>query len=418
MIDFEQDELSIQSPVARIKVMGVGGAGGNTVNHMISSKYENVEFIVVNTDVQALRNSQASVKLQIGSKSTRGLGAGANPEIGKKAAEEDLEKICNFLKESDIVFLTAGLGGGTGSGALPVIAKAAKEVGVLCVAVVTKPFLFEGKKRMKTAESALENLKNSIDTLIVIPNQKLLDIADHKVSLIDAFGMINEVTHQFVKSVADIILKPGHINVDFADICTIMRDMGLAVMGTGVASGPDRAQKAALQAISSPLLENADIHDAKAVLLNITGSSKLGLHEVHSAASIIYQTAQDAEIIMGSVIDESMGDDVLVTIIATGIGNDARSSVNRNVVKFSEDIIPTPQIQTSSKSLEENIEVEESKKQEVQPAELDPLNEINPNDIEVPTFLRNMKKESLNTKIKPGDFDVDKISDEDTNDKF
>jgi len=319
ILEFEQDYLTNQDPVARVKVIGVGGAGGNTVNHMISAEYENVEFIALNTDAQSLKLSKAPIRIQIGARSAKGLGAGANPEKGKVAAEEDIEKLAECVKGANIVFITAGLGGGTGSGAAPVVARILREMGILSVAVVTKPFAFEGKRRMTIANQALENLKKEVDTLIVIPNQRLLDVADTKVSLINAFGMINDVIHQFVKSIADIISRPGHINVDFADVCTIMRNRGLAVMGTGRASGPERAQQAAMQAISSPLLENASIKGARAVLLNITGSSDLGLHEVHSAASIVYDQAEDANIIMGSVVDDSMGDEVQVTIIATGV---------------------------------------------------------------------------------------------------
>jgi len=320
MITFDKESVTPNTQIARIKVVGVGGAGGNTVNHMINSHYDRAEFIVANTDAQALAISQASERLQLGKTLTRGLGAGANPDVGRKAAEEDLENVLEHLQDADIVFLVAGFGGGTGSGATPVIAKALKELDILNVAVVTKPFAFEGKKSMRVAREAIEQLSEQIDTLVVIPNERLLNVTNAKVSMLDAFGMVNEVIYQFVRSIADIIAQPGHINVDFADVCTIMRGMGKAVMGTGRATGVDRAQKAAAQAIESPLLEDTNIEGARAILLNITGGTSLGLHELHAAASAVHDTvAEDANIIMGSVIDESMGDEVAVTIIATGI---------------------------------------------------------------------------------------------------
>ncbi len=378
MIDFENEYL-MQNSGARVKVVGIGGAGCNMVNQMIKAQYENVEFVVLNTDAQSLRVSDSPFKIQIGTRSTRGLGAGANPEVGKRAAEEDLDKIIDFLKDSDIVFLTAGLGGGTGSGAIPVIARAVREMGALCVAVVTKPFTFEGKRRTSIANGALDVLKKEVDTLIVVPNQKLLDITDQKVTYTEAFGMINNILHQFVRSISDIISRPGHINVDFSDVCTIMRNMGLAVMGTGCASGPERAQEAAIQALSSPLLENASIHGARAVLLNITGSSKLGLHEVHSAASMIYDIAPDANIIMGTVIDEAMGDDVLVTIIATGIEGHQGS-------KESMELRPA----TQPMQAESMKPSHESTKHF--------SHDIDPQDLEIPTYLRRARENELRQK--------------------
>jgi cell division protein FtsZ len=318
MIDFERQSDN-RMALARIKVLGVGGGGSNMVNKMIDSGYDTIDFIVANTDAQALNVSRAPHKIQLGIKSTKGLGAGANPEVGRRAAEEDIDSIVRAVKDADVVFLTAGLGGGTGSGALPIIAKALKEKDILCVAVVTKPFIFEGKRRMKVAQEALELLKEQVDSLIVIPNQKLIEVVDQKVSLVNAFNMINGILNQFIKSIADIIAKPGHINVDFADIKTIMKQRGYAVIGTGRASGEDRAIKAARQAVTSPLLDNASISGARGVLLNISGNSNLGLQEVGAAAQIIYEQAhEDASIIMGSVIDEALGDEVSVTVIATG----------------------------------------------------------------------------------------------------
>lgn len=318
MIEFDSAELARENS-AKIKVLGVGGAGGNTVNSIIESGYQGIEYLVVNTDAQALENSKAPTKIRLGARSAKGLGAGANPEAGKRAAEETLNEIMEQLEDADIVFLTAGLGGGTGSGALPVIARALKERGILCIAVVTRPFNFEGKKRAAIAEAAIQQLKKDVDTLIVIPNQNLLNVVDASTSMIDAFNMINAVLGQAVKSISDIIAKPGHINVDFADVRAIMKDRGLAIMGAARACGEDRALEATLAAISSPLLENMNIKGSQSVLLNITGSKNLSLHEISQAASIIYEQADaDAQIILGSVIDESLGDDVLVTVIATG----------------------------------------------------------------------------------------------------
>lgn len=319
MIEFEQDQHDRAIPVATIKVIGVGGAGGNTINSIIDSGYQGIECIAANTDAQALEISKAQTKVQIGVKSTKGLGTGANPEVGRRAAEEDLDKIMEVVDDADIVFLTGGMGGGTGSGALPVIARALREKNILSIAIVTKPFTFEGKRRARLADDAIAELEKEIDTLIVIPNQKLLDVVDEHVSMIDAFAMINDVLSQSVRSITDIITKHGYINVDFSDVRAIMKDRGLAVMGTGRSSGEGRAGMAAIEAISSPLLENMSVKGAHGVLLNITGGKSLGLHEISQAASIVYEQAhEDANIILGSVIDESLGDDVIVTIIATG----------------------------------------------------------------------------------------------------
>lgn len=319
MITFDQDERDQDLSLASIKVVGIGGAGGNTINCMVDSNFKGVEFVAINTDAQALKNSKAHHAIQIGQKSTKGLGAGANPDVGKRSAEEDIDKVLDALQDADIVFVSGGMGGGTGSGALPVIVKALKEKGILTIVVVTKPFAFEGKKRSRVADEAIEVVKKYADTLLVIPNQKLLDLVDDKVSMIDGFEMINEVLNHSVRGISDIITRAGHINVDFADVKEIMKDKGLAVMGTARASGEGRAKKATLQAISSPLLENMNIAGARGVLLNITGGPDLGLHEISQAASIIYEQAdQDANIILGSVIDRDMKDEVSVTIIATG----------------------------------------------------------------------------------------------------
>jgi cell division protein FtsZ len=325
MIELAQEERDAQHiPIAVIKVVGVGGAGGNAINAMSESSYKDVDFIAVNTDAQALTLSKAHTTLQIGQKSTKGLGAGANPEVGKRAAEEDLDKVLSELHDADIVFLVGGTGGGTGSGALPVIVKALKEKGILTIAIVTKPFVFEGRRRLKVADAAIDQIREHADTLIVVPNQKLLDVVDDQVSMIEGFAMINDVLNQSVKGVSDIITRAGHINVDFADVREVMRDQGLAVMGTGKASGEGRARRAVIDAISSPLLENMSIAGARGVLLNISGSSSLGLHEISDAASVIYDQAdENANIILGSVIDESLGEEVSVTVIATGFNKHA-----------------------------------------------------------------------------------------------
>lgn len=318
-------------PIVSIKVIGVGGAGGNAVKRIIESGIHNIECIVVNTDAQALELSTVPTKIQIGVKSAKGLGTGANPELGKRAAEEDLDKILQAVGNAEIVFLAAGMGGGTGSGAVPVIARALREKGILTIAIITKPFIFEGKRRMMVAQEAAEVVRKSVDTLIVMPNQNLLQVADKKVSMIDAFAMINDVLTQSVKGISDIITNPGHINVDCADVRAIMKDQGLAIMGTGkVKAGSGNGRDAALQAITSPLLENMSIEGAHSVLLNVTGGKNLGLHDISDAASVVYEQAhEDANIIIGSVIDESMGDEISVTIIATGF-KDAKKEVAKN----------------------------------------------------------------------------------------
>lgn len=305
---------------ACLKVLGIGGAGGNAVNSMFeSNEFSAVEFIVANTDAQALNLSAVPTKIHMGTKITKGLGAGSNPDTGRRAAEEDIDDIVTHLAGTDILFLTAGFGGGTGTGGLPVIASAAKELGILTVAIVTKPFLFEGKRRQRFAEEAIKSIKDKVDTLIVVPNQRLLEIADPKISMIDAFALSNSILKNAVKGIADILMKSGHINVDFADIKAIMKDMGMALMGTGVATGEDRARHAALNAINSPLLDNISIRGAKGVLINITGNRNLGLQEVNDAAMLVYElVSEDANIILGSVIDERVGDEVVVTVIATG----------------------------------------------------------------------------------------------------
>src|ERR1041384_5462024 len=309
---------------ARIKVIGIGGGGSNAVNRMIEAGIEGIEFLVANTDLQALKRSRAPIKIQLGSRLTKGLGAGANPTIGREAALEDTEKIIEVLEGADMVFVTTGLGGGTGTGAAPIIASLATELNALTVAVVTKPFHFEGKRRMAQGDQGLRELRECVDTVITIPNERLLHTADPKMSLQDAFKMADDVLRQAVQGISDLITVPGLINLDFADVKAIMQGMGLALMGAGRASGENRAINATQQAISSPLLEEASIQGAKGVLINITGGTDLKLYEVNEAASIIREAAdEDANIIFGAVIDEEMQDEIKITAIATGFDRES-----------------------------------------------------------------------------------------------
>jgi cell division protein FtsZ len=304
---------------ANIKVLGVGGDGSNAVNRMIAAGLDGVDFLVANTDVQALKQSKAAVKIQIGAKLTKGLGAGANPDIGKQAALEDTEKILESLEGADMVFVTTGLGGGTGTGAAPVVASLAAELGALTVAVVTKPFAFEGRKRLAQAERGLADLKECVDTVITIPNERLLATLERGTSLFDAFRIADDILRQAVQGISDLIIVPGLINLDFADVKTVMSGMGMALMGTGSAKGDNRAVEAAKKAISSRLLEDGSIQGARGVLINITGGPDLLLHEVSEASSIIHDGADpEANIIFGAVLDERMKDEIKITVIATG----------------------------------------------------------------------------------------------------
>lgn len=314
---FELEDYELEQ-FAAIKVVGVGGGGNNAVNRMISAGLQGVDFITVNTDAQALRLSRAEQKIQIGVKLTKGLGAGANPDTGKKAAEENKEDLARTLKGADMVFVTAGMGGGTGTGAAPIVAEVAKEIGALTVGVVTRPFTFEGRKRAEQAEAGINELRSKVDTLIIIPNDRLLQVADNKTSITEAFRIADDVLRQGVQGISDLIAVPGLINLDFADVKTIMLNTGSALMGIGRASGEKRASEAAKMAISSPLLETS-IEGARGVLLNITGGANLGLFEVNEAAEIIASAADpDANIIFGAVIDECLQDEIRVTVIATG----------------------------------------------------------------------------------------------------
>ncbi|HUU50166.1 MAG TPA: cell division protein FtsZ [Nitrospinota bacterium] len=377
MFEFVEDiDLS-----AKIKVIGVGGGGGNAVNTMIASRLEGVDFVIANTDMQALEASLATHKLQLGKEITKGLGAGANPEIGRKAALEDTDKIADIIGEADMVFITAGMGGGTGTGGAPIIAKIARDKGALAVAVVTKPFLFEGKKRALQAEDGIKELKESVDTLITIPNQRLLNVVGKQTSLRDAFRIADDILKQAVRGISDLITVPGLINLDFADVRTIMSEMGMALMGAGVARGESRAVEAAQRAVSSPLLEESSIEGARGVLINITGGNDLSLYEVNEAATIIYESAhEDAHIIFGSVLDESMGEEVRVTVIATGFNiqdeKKEESSVRRlKAVAGGDDIeIPTHIRQNRKKEPNVKIALETSY--------------LDDRELDVPTFLR------------------------------
>jgi cell division protein FtsZ len=327
---FELEEV-VQA--AKIKVIGLGGGGGNAVSRMLAADFIGVEFIVANTDVQALRASPAPVKIQLGSKLTQGLGAGSNPEVGRDAALEDPEAITRLLAGADMVFITAGLGGGTGTGSAPVVASLAKDLGILTVAVVTRPFTFEGKKRLVQAEAGLEALRGVVDTLIAIPNQRLLAVVDRGTPLLEAFKVADTVLQQAVQGISDLILVPGLVNLDFADVRTIMSGMGMAMMGTGVGRGENRAVDAAQKAIASPLLDDTSIDGARGILINFTGGPDLSIHELEEAARLVQEAAhEEANIIFGAVIDPSLSDEVRMTVIATGFAERKQESSPSKVV--------------------------------------------------------------------------------------
>ncbi|WP_226665830.1 cell division protein FtsZ [Metabacillus litoralis] len=369
--------------LATIKVIGVGGGGNNAVNRMIEHGVQGVEFIAVNTDAQALNLSKAEVKMQIGSKLTRGLGAGANPEVGKKAAEESREQLEEALRGADMVFVTAGMGGGTGTGAAPVIAQIAKDLGALTVGVVTRPFTFEGRKRQMQAAGGISAMKESVDTLIVIPNDRLLEIVDKNTPMLEAFREADNVLRQGVQGISDLIATPGLINLDFADVKTIMSNKGSALMGIGVATGENRASEAAKKAISSPLLEKS-IDGAQGVLMNITGGMNLSLYEVQEAADIV-ATASDQEVnmIFGSVINENLKDEIIVTVIATGFAEQDTNPLKQQPRQFS----GTANTVTKTAPKREN-------KREEMPQET-PRNNVqqqSDDTLDIPTFLRNRNK--------------------------
>jgi cell division protein FtsZ len=319
--------IDTQQPEAIIKVIGVGGCGGNAVDHMINNGVSGVEFIAMNTDAQALKRNLAKTSLQLGPDVTKGLGAGANPEVGRQAAIEDRERIAELIQGADMLFVTAGMGGGTGTGGAPIVAEIAREMGVLTVAVVTRPFMFEGTKRIKAAEAGINALKDHVDSLIIIPNDRLLEVLGEDVGYEEAFGASNDVLNGAVAGIAEVINCPGLVNVDFADVRTVMSENGMAMMGSALASGADRAQVAAERAVASPLLEDINLSGARGVLVNITASHSLKLKEVHEVMNTIRSfTAEDATVIFGSVIDEAIGDALRVTIVATGLGGAAARS--------------------------------------------------------------------------------------------
>jgi cell division protein FtsZ len=372
---------------AKIKVIGVGGGGGNAINRMIAAEVKGVDFLVANTDAQALQSSNAPLKIQLGTKLTKGLGSGGNPEVGRRAALEDTEKIIEALEGADMVFVTTGLGGGTGTGGAPIVASLARELGALTVAVVTKPFAFEGKRRMMQAEQGLAELSQGVDTVICIPNERLMQFVDKGTSFFEAFRIADDILRQGVQGISDIITITGIINRDFADIKTIMEGMGYAVMGTAVASGENRAVEATNLAIASPLLEDASINGAYGILLNITGSNKLTLYEVHEASTIVQKAAaENANIIFGAVHDESMGDAVKVTVIATGIKSE------RMGIKP----LTTPSV--GIRTAQQIVKNHEARKEKL-PVEVPPPitvtteNNNEEEDLDKPTFLRRRKEE-------------------------
>jgi cell division protein FtsZ len=368
--------------LATIKVIGVGGGGNNAVNRMIEHGVQGVEFIAVNTDAQALNLSKAEVKMQIGSKLTRGLGAGANPEVGKKAAEESREQIEEALSGADMVFVTAGMGGGTGTGAAPVIAQIAKDLGALTVGVVTRPFTFEGRKRAMQAANGISATKESVDTLIVIPNDRLLEIVDKNTPMLEAFREADNVLRQGVQGISDLIAVPGLINLDFADVKTIMSNKGSALMGIGVATGESRAAEAAKKAISSPLLETS-IDGAQGVLMNITGGMNLSLYEVQEAADIVASASdQEVNMIFGSVINENLKDEIIVTVIATGFAEQDVNPLKQQPRQFG----------TSNSSTKTPPKREVKREEIVQ--ETSSRNNVQQSDdaLDIPTFLRNRNK--------------------------
>ncbi|HBH86979.1 MAG TPA: cell division protein FtsZ [Syntrophaceae bacterium] len=366
---------------AKIKVIGIGGAGGNAVNTMISCNLQGVDFIAANTDAQALGASVAPIKIQIGADVTKGLGAGSDPDVGRRSAIETKDILKNNLEGADMVFITAGLGGGTGTGGAPIVAEISKEMQVLTVAVVTKPFLFEGRKRNLQAEEGIEELRKIVDTLIIVPNQRLLSLGGKNISLLDAFKKADDILYHAVKGISDLIMVPGLINLDFADVKTIMSDMGMALMGTGVSSGDNRAVEAAQRAISSPLLEDNTIQGAHGILLNITGGPDMTLYEINEASSLVQSEAhEDANIIFGTVVDENMGDEIRITVIATGFETEKNKQVMKNIPRMGShkrEDLSMPAYLRQEKPIE-NVNV----------VKLGMVDDIDHMDLEIPTFLR------------------------------
>ena len=378
MLNFDVETCGL----AQIKVIGAGGGGNNAVNRMIEAQLKGVEFIAVNTDKQALLTSKAEYKIQIGEKLTKGLGAGANPEVGKRAAEESKDEIIKVLQGADMVFVTAGMGGGTGTGSAPVVAQLAKEMGILTVGVVTKPFVFEGKVRMKNAESGIAELKSKVDTLITIPNDRLLQIVQKNTSMLEAFSIADDVLKQGIQSISDLIAVPGLINLDFADVTSVMKEQGLAHMGLGNATGENRAIEAAREAIQSPLLETS-IRGAKGVLLNITGGPNLGLLEINEASTLVQESCDpEANIIFGASIREDLGEEIMITVIATGFDEEKHMGfeLNQRPSVQSRPTLNTTPTKPSQPEVKEEVAVavEEPKK----------ATTTIEDDMEIPTFLR------------------------------
>lgn len=377
MLEFDMDTEQF----AQIKVVGVGGGGNNAVNRMIEASLKGIQFIAINTDKQALYNSKAEYKIQIGEKLTRGLGAGANPEIGSKAAEESRDDVYQALQGADMVFVTAGMGGGTGTGAAPIVAQIAKEMGILTVGVVTKPFTFEGRRRMMHADKGIEELRKRVDTLVTIPNDRLLQVVEKRTSIVDAFKIADDVLRQGVQGISDLIAIPGLVNLDFADVKTIMHERGLAHMGVGHASGENRAIDAAKQAIHSPLLETT-INGAKGVLLNITGGPSLGLYEINEAAAIVQEAADlEANIIFGAVIDESLKDEIRITVIATGFEDHIETAP---APQPAAQPVAQPAVQPAPAVQVEAVQPEAA----LQEAAAEPADHLDATEYDIPTFLR------------------------------
>lgn len=379
---FELVDTYTQTAV--IKVIGVGGGGGNALEHMVANQIEGVDFICANTDAQALRKSSATTQLQLGTDITKGLGAGANPDVGRQAALEDRERIMEVIKGSDMVFITAGMGGGTGTGAAPVVAQVAKEMGILTVAVVTKPFPFEGAKRLKIAEAGLAELTQHVDSLITIPNEKLLAVLGRDMTLLGAFKAANDVLLGAVQGIAELITREGMINVDFADVRTVMSEMGMAMMGTGQASGENRAKEAARLAVSSPLLEDVDLSGARGVLVNITGGLDMSIGEFDDVGNIIKEFASaDATVVVGTVIDVDMTDEIRVTVVATGLGGVKAAKITPPVMHTA------PQIEIVKKAIDINYDeptILRNVKSE-QKKEFD-NGDVNMDYLDIPAFLR------------------------------
>jgi len=400
------EPVDLRDQKAKIMVVGVGGGGGNALNRMIEDGMSSVDFIAVNTDAQDLENNNSQTKLQIGKELTKGLGAGANAEIGEQAVEENKEVIINTLQNSDMVFITAGMGGGTGTGAAPAIAKISKELDILTVGIVTKPFAFEGPKRYKRAIAGIEEMKKCCDTLLAIPNETLLEITDENTTVTESFKLADSVLHQATKGISDLINIPGLINLDFADVRTIMENMGDAIMGTGIAHGEERAILAAQQAINSPLLQDASITGSQGLLVNITGPENMTIHELNDASSIIYEEAgADANVILGCVLDKNLTDEVRVTVIATGLNGETKREFNsiphtkqsnytssdlgternereKRISLFNESSQPDDNINTTSETMDDTEENTDS---------ADPIITFG-DDLDVPAFIRNRQE--------------------------